>query len=82
MYRLHYLPANDDTLLDVIESESLPCIRSAMIEAIRIAKELAVDAPSSGKLSGAIQICDMEGRTQLTIALDEAVRHVRRYAAR
>jgi hypothetical protein len=81
MYRLDYVLTDDDRLLDLVESGSLPCIRSAMSEAMRIASELAADVPISGKPidRGAIQVCDMEGRTHLTIAIQDAVRHARSF---
>jgi hypothetical protein len=72
MPRYFFHLRGDDLLMEDLEGMDLPNLHAALDEALRVRRELALDATDVGGL--AFEVATREGRTLLKVPVDEGHR--------
>ena len=72
MPRYFFHLRGDDLLMEDLEGMDLPNLHAALDEALRVRRELALDATDVGGL--AFEVATREGRTLLKVPVDEGQR--------
>ncbi len=72
MPRYFFHLRGDDLLMEDLEGMDLPNLHAALEEALRVRRELALDATDVGGLT--FEVATREGRTLLKLPVDEGQR--------